>query len=121
VETTAENKDGFFSINGYKKVNAITMIKTSDNHMNTDVKALEDFYDIEGNYLKTVVLHSTFNKSKVTLSEEGEESTKELQEPSTILIPVDKRGGFVLNQMTEEEKKNIKEHVLYYVEQLNGD
>ncbi|RSL29908.1 hypothetical protein D7Z54_28640 [Salibacterium salarium] len=99
IETLEENDEGFSETTGYKKVNAITNIEESENHLETDSKVIEDFYDIEGNYIRTEIIHSNFNKSKVTQAEDGEERKEEIQEPSTILIPDDNIEYFELDNM----------------------
>ncbi|WP_449442780.1 hypothetical protein [Ureibacillus acetophenoni] len=44
--------------------------------------------------------------------------TKELQKPSTILIPDENIEHFKLDNMTEEEKEQVKEHVLSFMDKL---
>ncbi len=109
---------------GYKKVNAITSIEDGKNYIKTDIKAVEDFYDADGTYIKTKIIHSYFNKSKVTRAEEGEERKEELHKPSTILLPDDVLDQdpniehFNLDNMTKEEKEKVKEHVLSFMDVL---
>ncbi|UVI29230.1 hypothetical protein [Paenibacillus spongiae] len=116
AEISERNDEGFFVTTGYKKVNAITTIEEGKNHIKTDIKAIEDFYNIEGNYIKTEIIHSNFSKSNVTLAEDGDSRKEVLQEPSTILIPDDKIEHFQLENMTEEEKEKVKVHVLSFMD-----
>lgn len=118
VETSEQNKEGLFEKTGYKKVNSITTIEEGKNYIETDIKAVEDFYDIDGNYLKTEIIHSTFNKSNVTQEEAGEDRKEEIHNPSTILIPTDYLEHFQLKNMTREEEEKVKEHVLSFVKRL---
>lgn len=118
IETLEENEEGFFEKTGYKKVNAITSTEASENDTKTDVKAIEDFYDMEGNYIRTEIIHSRFEKSDITKAEDGEERKQEIQEPSTILIPNENIEHFKLDDMTKEEKEKVKEHVLSFMDKL---
>ncbi len=118
IETLEQNGEGFFETTGYKKVNSITSIEEGKNHIKTDIKAIEDFYDTEGNYLRTEIMHSSFNKSNVTQAEDGENRKEELQEPSTILIPDENIEQFKLDNMSKEDKEKVKEHVLSFMDKL---
>lgn len=118
TETSEKNDEGFFETTGFKKVNAITSTEASKNHVETDIKAIEDFYDKEGNYLRTEIKHSIYNKSHLTQAEDGEERKEEVQEPSTILIPDENIEHFILENMTKEEKEKVKEHVISFMDRL---
>ena len=118
IETSEQNNEGIFEKTGYKKINSITTIEEGKNHIKTDIKAVEDFYDIDGKYIKTAILHYTYEKSKVTLVEKGEDKKGELQEPSTILIRETNVDYFQLDNMTDEEKEKVKEHVLSFMDKL---
>ena len=118
TETSEKNEEGRWENSGYKKINSISTVVKGENHINTNIKAIEDYYDKDGNYIKTKVIHSTFEKSEVTKAETGQDQKEELQEPSTILIPDDPQEHFQLENMTEEEKEKVKEHVLSYVDNL---
>lgn len=118
IETSEQNNEGYFEKTGYKKINSITTIEEGKNHIKTDIKAIEDFYDIDGKYIKTEILHYTYEKSKVTLVEKGEDKKVELQEPSTILIPETNVEYFQLENMTDEVKEKVKEHVLSFMDML---
>ncbi|MEC1716266.1 hypothetical protein [Schinkia azotoformans] len=118
TETSEQNDEGFFETTGYKKVNSITSIEEGKNHIKTDIKAIEDFYDTEGNYLRTEIIHSSFNKSNVTQAEDGENRKEELQEPSTVLIPNENIEQFKLDNVSKEDKEKVKEHVLSFMDRL---
>ncbi|SFM48571.1 hypothetical protein SAMN03159341_13730 [Paenibacillus sp. 1_12] len=120
IETLDDNQNdkGMFETTGYKVVNAITIIEEGKTHIKSDVKSIEDFYDREGNYIQTEIIHSYANKSKMLLTEEGNTLKEELQEPSTILITPDYTKNYKLQNMTQEEKARVKEHVLAFMEKL---
>ncbi|WP_246939448.1 hypothetical protein [Bacillus pinisoli] len=77
--TFEEKEEGFGEQTGYKKVNAITTIEKSNHHLETDLKTIEDYYDLEGNYLKTTILHSQYNKSYVIHAKEGDDVRKKFK------------------------------------------
>jgi len=118
TETSEQNDEGFFEKTGFKKVNSITSIEDGKNHVKTDIKAIEDIYDTDGNYIRTEIIHSNFNKSNVTQVEDGENRKEELQEPSTILIPDESIELFKLDNISKEDKEKVKEHVLSLMDML---
>lgn len=122
VETFGENKvgpgSGFFEITGYQKVNAITKMQEGKNYLKADIKSIEDFYDTEGNYINTEIKHSYHTISYVTDVIHGDNLKEEVQKPTTILLPNNKQDSFSLINMTEEEKEQVKNHVLKYTGKL---
>ena len=118
TETSEQNDEGFFETTGFKRVNSITSIEEGKNHVKTDIKAIEDIYDTEGNYIRTEIIHSNFNKSNVTQVEDGENRKEELQEPSTILFPDESIELFKLDNISKEDKEKVKEHVLSFMDML---
>lgn len=113
-----QNDQGMYETTGFKVVNAITSIEEGKTHLKADVKAIEDFYDLDGLYIQTEIIHSYTNKSKMLLTEEGNTLKEELQEPSTILITPDNAKHYKTKDMTTEEKAQVKEHVLALMEKL---
>ncbi len=118
AETSEQDDEGFFVTTGYKKVNSITSIEEGKHYIKTDIKSIEDFYDKEGNYLRTEIIHSTFNKSYVTQKEDAESLKEEIQKPSAILIPDENIELFKLDVKTKEVEEKVKEHVLSFMDML---
>ncbi|WP_243458019.1 hypothetical protein [Sporosarcina sp. Te-1] len=123
IETFEERENGLFEKSGYVRVNAITSSEEGKNYIKTDSKTIEDFYDLQGNYLNTEVKHITSTISKVTQTGKTKSRNKQFQEPSTILISDEDVENykaknsesieyFSLKSMTEEEKETVKKHVL---------
>ncbi|WP_246302924.1 hypothetical protein [Paenibacillus plantarum] len=110
-----QNDQGIFERTGYKIVNAITTIEEGKTHMKSDIKSIEDFYDMEGDYLQTEIIHSYSNKSKLLLTEEGNTLKETIKVPSTILITPDNANHLKVNNMTQEEKVQVKEHLLAFM------
>jgi hypothetical protein len=114
----SQNDKGFFERTGYKIVNAITTIEEGKTQTKSDIKSIEDFYDREGNYIQTEIIHSFANKSKLLFTEKGNTFKKQIHEPSTILITPDHAKNMKLNNITQEEKAQVKEHILAFMEKL---
>lgn len=115
--TFAERKNDISEVNGYKKVNSITTIEEGKNHLRTDQKQVEDFYDQDGQYLKTEIKHITANNSKVIMTMQTNEEIEQLEEPSTILLQEEfefdiERRHLKEMELTEEEKERVRSHVL---------
>ncbi|OAS15126.1 hypothetical protein A8708_22370 [Paenibacillus oryzisoli] len=113
-----QNDKGLYVKTGYKIVNAITTVEESKTHLKSDIKSVEDFYDGNGTYIQTEIIHTYANKSKLLLTEEGNTHSAQLQEPSTILTPSNPADNFKLSDMSSEEKKQVREHVLALMEKL---
>ncbi|GAA0440860.1 hypothetical protein GCM10008983_17440 [Lentibacillus halophilus] len=120
TETSEQNAEGFSETTGYKKVNSITNIEESTNDIKTDIKAVEDYYDTERNYIRTEIIHSNYNKSYNTKAEDGDDLKKVIHKPSTILIPDKNIEHFKLDDMTKEEKEKVKEHVLNLMDMVEN-
>jgi hypothetical protein len=97
---------------GFQKVNVISKTEVSKNHIKTDIKAIEDYYDINGKYIKTVILHSTLNKSYITDAEKEDRKTEELDKPATILLPEGNMKEILLDNLPDDKKNQVKMHVL---------
>lgn len=114
-----QNENGLFERTGYKIVNSMTTIEEGKSHTKSDIKTIEDFYDMENNYLRTEVIHSYSNKSKLLLTDEGNTLKKTIYEPSTILITPDHaKKNYKLINMTPEEKAQVKDHLLAFMIKL---
>ncbi|WP_391121590.1 hypothetical protein [Psychrobacillus sp. L3] len=123
VETMEVDKGslypGLSETTGYKKVNAITYMEEGKSYIKTDDKSIEDFYDTKGNFIKSEITHSYFTTSYITNVVRGDNLKEELQNPSTILLPDDYKGHSKSENMTEEEKEQVKNHVLSFTNKLN--
>jgi len=102
---------------GFKKVNAVTILQEGEKYIRGNTKSVEDFYDIDGNYIKTEIIHSTGNKTYISPAINGDVRKEELQEPSTILIPDEDLKNFKID-LTKDEKEQVKKHVLSFMDML---
>ncbi|WP_160646989.1 hypothetical protein [Chengkuizengella marina] len=70
--------------------------------------------------MKTIITHSKAQFSKLNrISKETYNLKKDIQEPSTILIPEDYTFMFSLKNMTVQQKEQVKKHVLSYMDILS--
>jgi len=118
TELSEKNEDGFYEETGYKKVNSITAHAENKNYIKTEIKMIEDFYDLAGNYIKSEITHTKFSKSHIMMTEDGDNQNKELQEPSTIMIPDEDIKQFRSGDLTDDEKKQVKQHVLSFMDRF---
>ena len=86
AETSVENEEGVTEPNGYKKVNSITTVEEGDDYRKTDIKSVEDYFDVQGYYVKTEITHTNYHKSLKTNIEESDQSKEIIRKPSTILF-----------------------------------
>ncbi|WP_169086620.1 hypothetical protein [Paenibacillus sp. PL91] len=118
IETLEENEEGIHERTGYKKSNSISHIVEGKNFIRSEIKSIEDFYDKEGNYIKTEIIHSKGGRTHVTEVEDGDTRKKELHEPSTILIPDENIERFRSYKLNDDEKQQVKAHVLAFMDKL---
>lgn len=111
VEVLEEDAEGMFVKTGAKKSNAITTIEEGKNYIKTNVQVLEDYYDMDGKYMKTEILYSDFTKSLLTGGEHGENKNEQRDVPATILIPDEELRFTKTMKLTETEQRQVKEHV----------
>ncbi|WP_258234998.1 hypothetical protein [Paenibacillus agaridevorans] len=111
IETSEKNDEGYFETSGYKKVNSVTVIEEGEKHIRTEIRMIEDIFDIEGNYMKTEAIYSKAYQSNLSFTDEGFEHREELVKPSTILIPDEKWERFKMQDLTEEQQSAVEEHV----------
>ncbi|MGN7357300.1 hypothetical protein ACTHPF_08020 [Paenibacillus sp. SAF-054] len=113
--------DGLYTQKGYKRVNSITDTKKSNNILTIKVSVLEDYYDADGHYLKSVIASSEQRKNLFTQEVTSSENKKEKQEPVTILVPdTGLEGAFNKKaSLTEDESEQLKAHILDSIRLLN--
>ncbi|WP_419872002.1 hypothetical protein [Candidatus Pristimantibacillus sp. PTI5] len=116
TETSEQNDEGMFVRTGYKKVNAVTIIVEGKNYIKSDIKMIEDSYDLEGNFIKSEIILSDAVRSDMMMSDNGDQTKTELAKPSTILIPDQSYEELESIKLTEEQKAQVKEHVLSFVD-----
>lgn len=121
AETTSKDDKGFYTKTGYKKVNSVSIIRIGKHFAKSDVKMIEDYYDLDGNYIKTEISHTTLKRSNIHFEEDGGKQTAELHQPSTILIPDENLENFRSSHLSDEEKALLENHVLSLTRKYLGN
>jgi hypothetical protein len=85
----------------YKLVNSFTILSGTGSNLKVEVRKIEDFYDNEGNYIKTRLLHST--------TKDGDHEVF-VEEPLTILLENQPIGA--VKELSSHDKEAVKEHIL---------
>ena len=95
-------------VGAYKAINSQIIMEGSGDLLRVEARKIEDYYSKDGEYIKTILTHST--------PEDGD-VTKESDEPLTSMIPED----FIYEQdtlfpvgseLSGEEKRELKKHIL---------
>lgn len=102
-------------LSGYKKVNSVSYIKEWNDKVKAETSEIEDYFDLNGEYIKTTVTYSHGEHRKLHNTMHGEKKPMELYEPTTIMLPDDFTQNFT-KILTEQEKDQLKKHVFEYVE-----
>ncbi|OME95020.1 MULTISPECIES: hypothetical protein [Paenibacillus] len=116
AENIMMNADGFSVPAGYKKVNSITNYEDNRGATQSRVRAIEDYYDSNGNFIITKVYDQSHKRLKNLQTEDTNNLEQELDQPLTIHIPDDQTWKPV--QLTDEQKDEIKAHVMKHTKNL---
>lgn len=116
AENIMMNADGFSVPAGYKKVNSITNYEDNRGATQSRVRAIEDYYDSNGNFIITKVYDQSHKRLKNLRTEDTNNLEQELDQPLTIHIPDDHAWRPV--QLTDEQKDEVKAHVMKHTKNL---
>lgn len=105
------NNDGLYEQVGYTKVNSITYIKDNKHIIITRIRAIEDYYDLDDNYIKTIVIDSFYEKLKINHYITSYDKKYEVAGPLTIYTP-DYDDLFSKVDLTRNESEEIRNHIL---------
>lgn len=116
---TSNNEDLPVKI-AYKKVNSITYVEKSNNLEKYKLYSLEDYFDMDDKFIESIIIYSELEKNLLTPGPEKPiENKKKLNEPITILAPRLKDGYGELMNLTQVQSKQVREHILEFVQTLN--
>lgn len=88
----------------YKLVNSQIILSGSGENIKVEARIIEDFFNEEGDHIKTRLLHST--------AQNGDEEVF-IDEPMTILLKNEPpENGVVSEELSTQEKAEIKNHIL---------
>lgn len=120
VEESELNSEGIYVPIGYKKVNAITYVKDNKHVIKTHVRTIEDFYDLEENFVKTIITNSYYEKLKINHSETSYNKNHEVSGPLTIHAP-DKNDKSSIAKLNSEELEEVRNHVVTIIENYEDE
>lgn len=101
---------------GYKKVNSITNYEDNRGATMSRIRAIEDYYDSNGNFIITKVYDQRHKRLKNLQTEDTNNLEQELDQPLTIHVPDDQTWRLV--QLSDEQKDEIKAHVMKHTKNL---
>jgi hypothetical protein len=116
AENIMMSADGFSVSAGYKKVNSITNYEDNRGATQSRVRAIEDYYDSNGNFIITKVYDQSHKRLKNLQTEDTNNLEQKLDQPLTIHIPDD--HGWRPVQLTDEQKDEVKAHVMKHTKNL---
>lgn len=92
----------------YKEINSQIIMEGSGELLRVEARKIEDYYSKEGDYIKTVLTHSTTKDGDVS---------KELKGPLATMMPEDftfeQEAIFpIQSELSTEEKGKLKKHIL---------
>jgi hypothetical protein len=116
AENIIMNADGFYVSAGYIKVNSITNYEDNRGATQSRIRAIEDYYDSDGSFIRTKVYDQRHKRLKNLQTEDTNNLEQELDQPLTIHIPDDQTWKSV--QLTDEQKDEVKAHVMKHTKNL---
>lgn len=111
--SSEQNNDGLYENIGSKKVNSITEITEGKNSIQTKITALEDFYDLEGEFQKSVFKIDVFTNDYSTGKAKHKFQVKEFDTPQTIenVTKSTKITEPKIKTLTDTEKNTVTTHL----------
>jgi hypothetical protein len=107
------NDEGLYEEIGSKKVNSITEVTEGKNFIKTKITAVEDFYNLDGEFEKSVFKIEEFNNNYTTGKAKHKVKVKEYDSPQTIENLT--KTGIVQKANTKtlqgEEKENVNSKI----------
>ncbi|MGW8821003.1 hypothetical protein ACWGNU_02700 [Paenibacillus lautus] len=114
VEDVMITADGLNMPSGYKKVNSITNHEDNQGATLSRVRAIEDYYDSGGKFVKTRVYDQSHKRWKNIPNEDSSSQEKELETPLTIHIP--DNHSWTPVELSDQQKDEIKAHVIKHTQ-----
>ena len=113
IEVLEENGEKFAEEFGYKNINSVSEIIENKKEVITKVSVIEDYYDVNGTYLKTIVKVEEGTLNLTTGKSTGKVREKVFQQPLTLYAYRD-----TVTVLTEEEREQVKNQVKAQVKKL---
>jgi hypothetical protein len=113
IEVLEENGEKLFDEFGYKNVNAVSEIIENKKEIVTKVSVIEDYYDVHGTYLKTIVKVEEGSLNLGNGKSTGKVREKEFKQPLALFAY---RNTVTI--LTDDEKEQVKNQVRAQVKKL---
>lgn len=119
IETLSNelNEDGFYEVTGYKKVNAFTSVWTFSDSMKSHIEVVEDYYDLNGNFINSIVKSEDFENDLTIGKAKHKQKIKEFDKPKTMFVTSSKEKFHKVN-LSPSEEQQVKSHIQHLTEQL---
>lgn|GEM_PF-2057505 len=128
IITLALNSDGVYVPSGYKTVTAISTIETQGAQVATNVSVVEDYYDLNNNFINSQVKHEEFqnnlNTGEAKVLKQNKTFVKAQNTAPTVITTVASAkitadNKFHLFTLTDGEKDNLEKKVNEIVQTLD--
>lgn len=101
-----KNAEGIYELTGEKNVNSITAITKSDDRIATNVQKIEDFYDINGDFIKSTVSIEIFDNNLITGKAKSSTNYKDFNYLKTIKSVDDSSTSLINKKEVSDNVKN---------------
>lgn len=120
IETMSDtpNSSGLYVKTGYKRENSVVLFKEWNSKLHAEVSSITDFYDLNGNYVNTIVSYTFSKELKLHNTIDSRKEQVELMEPTTILAPDISVVMGETKNLTDEEKERVRARVFKYVDEF---
>ncbi|MFS0726614.1 hypothetical protein [Paenibacillus sp. 1P07SE] len=106
----SEEIEGYYETVGYMQVNSITYHKMNRHVELSAVLIIEDYYDLNHQYLRTELVDTHYEKSKLTDAVKSHNNVQEAAGPLTIHIPPESMDTRP-RDLNEEQLAEIRAHI----------
>ncbi|EMT51489.1 hypothetical protein I532_16233 [Brevibacillus borstelensis AK1] len=124
IETLSDtpNDEGLYEKTGYKNVNAITEVIQNGDRIVTKMYKVEDIYDIDENYINTVISAEEFQNDFKTGKAKSRKQVKEYNQASAISESKPRkniREAVSSFELTKAKENEVQENVKHFINDLD--
>ncbi|MFX3643254.1 MAG: hypothetical protein ACE3L7_32180 [Candidatus Pristimantibacillus sp.] len=118
IETLSENSEGFYIPTGHKVVSAVSTIEQKKGELiATNVSLVEDYYDLNNNFINSLVKHEEFSNNLQT-GKASELKQSKVLDKIQIQIPEEQRNNIALKDLkshsftlSETDKRDLEKNI----------
>lgn len=107
IDIIETNEDGLLETIGYKEVNSDTEVTMDENKISTKISVIEDHYDLNGQYLKTIIKSEEFINDFETGKALAKSQDRELKGKPLTMLTSNLNDKLEKNELTVDEKRNV--------------